>query len=135
MNANAVRMIASAAGGLMAIYWLDLGVAGFFAAVAAGFCLYAAMLVHAVFGVKNIKCRDRNDLLNREARSHSTALRVQGPGHRPAAAAADDAQFHARVGAFPKGKFRAPGGWGNLREVVVRRLSRRARALRLSLMN
>jgi len=52
MNANAVRMVASAAGGLVAIYWFDLGVAGFFAAVAAGFCLYAAMLVHAVSGVK-----------------------------------------------------------------------------------
>jgi hypothetical protein len=45
-------MVASAAGGLVAIYWFDLGVAGFFAAVAAGFCLYAAMLVHAVSGVK-----------------------------------------------------------------------------------
>src|SRR5262249_26087879 len=52
MNANAVRMIASAVGGLVAIYWFDLGVAGFFAAVAAGFCLYAAILVHAVSGVK-----------------------------------------------------------------------------------
>ena len=52
MNANAVRMVASAAGGLVAIYWFDFGVAGFFAAVAAGFCLYAAMLVHAVSGVK-----------------------------------------------------------------------------------
>ena len=52
MNANAVRMVASAAGGLVAIYWFDLGGAGFFAAVAAGFCLYAAMLVHAVSGVK-----------------------------------------------------------------------------------
>jgi hypothetical protein len=52
MNANAVRMVASAAGGLVAIYWFNLGVAGFFAAVAAGFCLYAAMLVHAVSGVK-----------------------------------------------------------------------------------
>ena len=40
------------AGGLVAIYWFDLGVAGFFAAVAAGFCLYATMLVHAVSGVK-----------------------------------------------------------------------------------
>ena len=48
MNANAVRMVASAAGGLVAIYWFDLGVAGFFAAVAAGFCVYAAMLVYAV---------------------------------------------------------------------------------------
>src|SRR5262249_43051704 len=52
MNANAVRMVASAAGGFVAIYWFDLGVAGLFAAVAAGFCLYAAMLVHAVSGVK-----------------------------------------------------------------------------------
>jgi len=45
-------MIASAVGGLIAVYWFDLGVAGFFAAVAAGFCLYAATLVHAVFSVK-----------------------------------------------------------------------------------
>ena len=42
----------TAAGGLVAIYWFDLGVAGFFAAVAAGFWLYAAMLVHAMFSVK-----------------------------------------------------------------------------------
>ena len=52
MNANAVRMITSAGLGLVAVYWLDLGVAGFFAAVAAGFCVYAALLVRAVFGVK-----------------------------------------------------------------------------------
>jgi hypothetical protein len=38
--------------GCCAIYWFDLGVAGFFAAVAAGFCLYPAILVHAVFGLK-----------------------------------------------------------------------------------
>jgi Na+-driven multidrug efflux pump len=55
MNANAVRMIASAGGGLVAVYWFDLGAAGFFAAVAAGFCLYAAMLVHAVSSVKTAK--------------------------------------------------------------------------------
>ena len=55
MNANAVRMIASAAGGLVAVYWFDLGAAGFFAAVAAGFCLYAAMLVRAVSSVKTPK--------------------------------------------------------------------------------
>jgi putative MATE family efflux protein len=52
MIANAVRMIASAAGGLVAVYWFGLGVAGPFAAVAVGFCLYAAMLVHAVFRIK-----------------------------------------------------------------------------------
>ena len=37
---------------LVAIYWFDFGVDGFFAAVAAGFCLYTATLVHAVSGVK-----------------------------------------------------------------------------------
>jgi putative MATE family efflux protein len=53
MNANAVRMIASAAGGLIAIYGLNLGVSGFFGAVAAGFCIYAALLVRAaVNGMK-----------------------------------------------------------------------------------
>ena len=52
MNANAVRMVASAGGRLAAIYWLDLGVAGFLASIAAGFCVYAAMLVHAVFSVE-----------------------------------------------------------------------------------
>jgi putative MATE family efflux protein len=51
MNANAVRLITSAGGGLVAIYWLDLGIAGVFAAVAAGFCLYAGLLVHTVFSV------------------------------------------------------------------------------------
>ena len=52
MNANAVRMIASAGGGLLAMYWFDLGVAGFFVAVAVGFCIYAGLLVRAVFSVK-----------------------------------------------------------------------------------
>jgi putative MATE family efflux protein len=52
MNANAVRMMTSASCGLIAVYWLDLGVAGFFAAVAAGFCVYAALLVRAVFSVR-----------------------------------------------------------------------------------
>jgi len=51
MNANALRMAASAGGGLVAIYWLDLGVAGFFASVAAGFCLYAGILAYAVWGM------------------------------------------------------------------------------------
>jgi hypothetical protein len=54
MNANAVRVVASAAGGLVAIYWFDLGVAGFFAAVAAGFCVYAAILVYAVVQISRL---------------------------------------------------------------------------------
>jgi Na+-driven multidrug efflux pump len=53
MNANLVRMIASAGGSLVAIYAFGLGVTGFFAAVAGGFCLYAAMLVYAVFKLKS----------------------------------------------------------------------------------
>ena len=52
MNANAVRMAASAGGGLVAIYWFNLGVSGFFAAVAAGFGIYAALLVRAGSGMK-----------------------------------------------------------------------------------
>jgi MATE family, multidrug efflux pump len=52
MNANAVRLIVSAGGGLVAIYWFDLGVSGFCVAVAGGFCIYAALLVRAVTGVK-----------------------------------------------------------------------------------
>jgi Na+-driven multidrug efflux pump len=50
--ANAVRLVASAGGGLVAIYWLDLGAVGFFATVAGGFCLYAALTTHAVLKVK-----------------------------------------------------------------------------------
>jgi putative MATE family efflux protein len=52
MNANAVRLITSGGCGLAAVYWFNLGVTGFFAAVAAGFCVYAALLVRAVFGVR-----------------------------------------------------------------------------------
>jgi len=47
MNANATRMMTSAGCGVVAIYWLDLGVAGFFAAVAVGFCVYPALGVRA----------------------------------------------------------------------------------------
>lgn len=52
MNANVVRMMTSAGLGLVAVYWFDLGVAWFFAAVATGFCVYAVLLVRAVFGVR-----------------------------------------------------------------------------------
>jgi putative MATE family efflux protein len=67
MNANAVRMIASAGGGLVAIYGLDLGITGFFTAVAVGFCIYAALLVRAVAGVK------APDLLNQPQSSAAKA--------------------------------------------------------------
>jgi Na+-driven multidrug efflux pump len=49
---NAGRLAANVAGGLAAIYWFDLGLTGFFAAIAAGFCLYAVLLVFAVTRVK-----------------------------------------------------------------------------------
>jgi Na+-driven multidrug efflux pump len=52
MTANAVRLIVSAGAGLAAVYWLDLGVAGFCTAVAAGFALYAVLLVYAVLRIK-----------------------------------------------------------------------------------
>jgi Na+-driven multidrug efflux pump len=52
MTANAIRMVASAGGGLVAIYVLDHGVTGLFIAVAAGFCVYGALLVSTVIGVR-----------------------------------------------------------------------------------
>src|SRR5580693_7951288 len=48
MIANAVRLLVSAGAGLAAVYWLDLGVTGLFAAIAAGFCIYAALTALAV---------------------------------------------------------------------------------------
>jgi hypothetical protein len=44
--------MASSAGCFGPIIWFHLGVAGFLAAVAAGFCVYAGLLVHAVFRVR-----------------------------------------------------------------------------------
>jgi putative MATE family efflux protein len=48
MIANAVRLLVSAGAGLAAVYWLDLGTTGLFTAIAAGFCLYAALTALAV---------------------------------------------------------------------------------------
>ncbi|HEV7635002.1 MAG TPA: MATE family efflux transporter [Bradyrhizobium sp.] len=52
MIANAVRLLVSAAGALIAIYWLDLGQGGFFFAIAIGFCAYAALATAATLRVK-----------------------------------------------------------------------------------
>jgi putative MATE family efflux protein len=52
MNANAIRMMTSAGLAFVALYGFGLDVAGFYAAVATGFCIYAALLVRAVFGVR-----------------------------------------------------------------------------------
>ena len=50
--ANAVRLVTSAVGGLVAITWLGLGTAGFCAAVAIGFAVYAALLARAVLRIE-----------------------------------------------------------------------------------
>jgi Na+-driven multidrug efflux pump len=50
--ANGIRLLASAAGALIAIYCLDLGAIGFFVAVAIGFCAFAAMAVSIMLRVK-----------------------------------------------------------------------------------
>jgi putative MATE family efflux protein len=52
MNANAARLVLSAGAGVAAAHWLGLGVAGFCAAVASGFILYAVLLTFAVLRVK-----------------------------------------------------------------------------------
>ncbi len=50
--ANRVRLLASAAGALIAIYWLDLGAIGFFIAVAFGFCGFAVIAVSIMLWVR-----------------------------------------------------------------------------------
>ena len=52
VTANAVRLLTSSAGALVAIYWLGLGVTGFFVGIACGFCGYAALTTVAIFRVK-----------------------------------------------------------------------------------
>ncbi|MEH2482327.1 hypothetical protein V1282_005684 [Nitrobacteraceae bacterium AZCC 2146] len=44
--ANGVRLLASAVGALIGIYWFDLAAIGFFVAIAIGFCASAAMAVN-----------------------------------------------------------------------------------------
>ena len=51
-GANAVRLAVNVACGLISVYWLDLGMVGFFASVALGFAVYAVLLVWAVLRVK-----------------------------------------------------------------------------------
>ena len=51
MIANAVRLLVSATGGIAAVYWLGLGVTGLFAAIAGGFCIYAALTTLAVIRI------------------------------------------------------------------------------------
>jgi hypothetical protein len=58
--ANAVRLAVNVIGGLAAVYWLDLGMTGFFAAVALGFAVYAALLVWAVLRVKEPASSTKN---------------------------------------------------------------------------
>ena len=52
MSANAARLLVSAGAGLVAVYWLDLGIAGFFTAIATGFALYAVLLAAIVLRVR-----------------------------------------------------------------------------------
>jgi putative MATE family efflux protein len=67
--ANAVRLIVSAAAGLAAIYWLGLGAQGLFAAIAAGFTVYAALLVHAVLTTREPDAADAaNNRIERNMR-------------------------------------------------------------------
>jgi putative MATE family efflux protein len=52
VSANAVRLGASTVCALVAITWLDFGATGFFAAIAGGFCTYAALTAVAVLRVR-----------------------------------------------------------------------------------
>jgi Na+-driven multidrug efflux pump len=50
--ANGARLLAGAGGALIGISWFDLGVIGFFVAVAIGFCTFAAMAVSIMIWVR-----------------------------------------------------------------------------------
>jgi len=52
VTANAVRLLVSLGCALVAITWLDLGAAGFFVAIAIGFCAYAALTAAAILRVR-----------------------------------------------------------------------------------
>jgi hypothetical protein len=43
VTANGIRMLVGVCGGLMAVFWLNAGPVGFFAAVAGGFVIYGVM--------------------------------------------------------------------------------------------
>jgi hypothetical protein len=51
MTANGVRLLVGAGAGLAAVYWLGLGATGLFAAIASGFCVYAALTTLAVIRI------------------------------------------------------------------------------------
>ena len=51
--ANGLRLLAGAGCALAAVFWLDLGPAGFVGAVAVGFCAYAALAAAAVARVRD----------------------------------------------------------------------------------
>ena len=51
MTANAMRLVVSAGAGLVAVYGFGFGVTGLFAAIAAGFCIYAVLTALAVIRV------------------------------------------------------------------------------------
>jgi len=76
VTANAVRLLGSAAGALIALYWLDLGVTGFFVAVALGFCVYAAMTAYAVLRVKDPGQDETGRRAGGEARTDSSRRRL-----------------------------------------------------------
>jgi putative MATE family efflux protein len=52
VTANAVRLLVSSAGAVIAARWLDVGVTGVFLGIAAGFCIYAALTCAAVSRVR-----------------------------------------------------------------------------------
>jgi Na+-driven multidrug efflux pump len=64
--ANGVRLLASAGGALLAIYWLDLGAVGFFAAAAIGFCAFAAMAASIMLRVKEPASTPGRQCVNRQ---------------------------------------------------------------------
>jgi Na+-driven multidrug efflux pump len=67
MVANALRLLANAAGAMAAAYWFGFGLPGFCVAVALGFALYAALLSYSLQQIKDpIKGPKAQDQLTKE---------------------------------------------------------------------
>jgi Na+-driven multidrug efflux pump len=64
--ANGARLLVSAGGALIGVYWFDLGTIGFFVAVAIGFCGFAAMAVNIMLRVREPARTADRDRVNRQ---------------------------------------------------------------------
>jgi len=62
---------------MLAIYWLDLGAAGLFVSIAAGFCGYTAVTSAAILSVKRPQLFNEPIVANQDRESLDEAIRFR----------------------------------------------------------